>query len=386
MNRVVVFLVLTVFLAGCAGGLTRPSELTRFDYGYTVDNVNSDGSSSPVVGEKTRKISAELGQRFGVTMGSSWSRDIEVVIDSKRGDGEFSHQTTRNVTLQGNKRISGGFRTFSHTISTAVNKDNCARIRDTQKRYRVFANGELVNSVTLDIGDACVAMLSASNKEKPIVRNASKKATRSAGLSTAGAPDTEAGTREIDQRIDILQSRLEDLTVKYTDRHPDVVLTRKMLKQLEDERAQVVAPTPQHNTQEYLAAARDRVDHLRASVPNQGADLELADIKLVGLDDHTYQFEVTMFSRTDKAKPIEGEASLSVFGNTQGAPKLLDMMKLTNGRRSRLPVRFRHYQTLKSNLTIPNDFQPVAIMVVFRPASQVHSSFERSIDWTPTKP
>jgi polysaccharide chain length determinant protein (PEP-CTERM system associated) len=58
-------------------------------------------------------------------------------------------------------------------------------------------------------------------------------------------PPTEAAvgadTAEIDGRIRAMQMRLDELNVKYTDRHPDVIQTTKAIDELKNDRAAIVA-------------------------------------------------------------------------------------------------------------------------------------------------
>lgn len=53
--------------------------------------------------------------------------------------------------------------------------------------------------------------------------------------------DFGVDTSEIDRRIEALQLRLDDLLVRFTDRHPDVVSTRTSLSQLKSEKANTIA-------------------------------------------------------------------------------------------------------------------------------------------------
>ena len=57
------------------------------------------------------------------------------------------------------------------------------------------------------------------------------------------APETTAGVSipEVDGRIDTLKRNLDSLLQRFTDRHPDVVGTRRMIKELEDQKREEVA-------------------------------------------------------------------------------------------------------------------------------------------------
>ncbi|GHU35240.1 chain-length determining protein [Betaproteobacteria bacterium] len=58
---------------------------------------------------------------------------------------------------------------------------------------------------------------------------------------TSGTPEAASGVvPEIDGRIDTLKRNLDGLLQRYTDRHPDVVGTRRMIKELEELRLQEI--------------------------------------------------------------------------------------------------------------------------------------------------
>ena len=61
------------------------------------------------------------------------------------------------------------------------------------------------------------------------------------GLGPASSIEVSAEAVELDARIRSLQSSLDALNVKYTERHPDVVQTTKAIQELKEERAALVA-------------------------------------------------------------------------------------------------------------------------------------------------
>ena len=61
------------------------------------------------------------------------------------------------------------------------------------------------------------------------------------GLGPAAQAEIRAETGDIDARIASMQLRLDDLLLRYTDRHPDVKRTRKTLSGLKAQRSAVIA-------------------------------------------------------------------------------------------------------------------------------------------------
>ncbi|MBI3366897.1 MAG: chain length-determining protein [Burkholderiales bacterium] len=131
-------------------------------------------------------------------------------------------------------------------------------------------------------------------REAENARDAAKKQIASADKSTQSLPsllpDGAAGsavsTPEIDSRIDVQRKNLDMLLQRYTEQHPDIVSTRRLLKDLEEQKkkevaelrkAQAAAPTgiaanPQNSSLAYqelsrvLATSEVQVASLQARV------------------------------------------------------------------------------------------------------------------------
>jgi len=61
------------------------------------------------------------------------------------------------------------------------------------------------------------------------------------GLGPQEQMEVAVDTRELDRRIEAVQLRLDDLLVRYTDRHPDVASSKNSLRQLKREREAAIA-------------------------------------------------------------------------------------------------------------------------------------------------
>ena len=86
-------------------------------------------------------------------------------------------------------------------------------------------------------------------REAENARDAAKKqleghATGGSDLPNLLQPDSGAGavaTPEMDARIDAQRRNLDALMQRYTEQHPDVVSTKRLIKELEDQRRREVA-------------------------------------------------------------------------------------------------------------------------------------------------
>ncbi|GAA5218517.1 XrtA system polysaccharide chain length determinant [Corallincola platygyrae] len=63
-----------------------------------------------------------------------------------------------------------------------------------------------------------------------------------------GSDGAQVFSSKYDQRIESLGQRLDDLTLRYTEQHPDVIETRRLLEQLEQQRAEELASAPLSQT------------------------------------------------------------------------------------------------------------------------------------------
>jgi polysaccharide chain length determinant protein (PEP-CTERM system associated) len=78
-------------------------------------------------------------------------------------------------------------------------------------------------------------------------RDAFRRGLESEGLSASGVPTpaaTNNGISDLDARIDAMKRNLDTLLLKYTEGHPDVIGAQRVIKDLEDQRRQLVAQRP----------------------------------------------------------------------------------------------------------------------------------------------
>lgn len=83
--------------------------------------------------------------------------------------------------------------------------------------------------------------LSVLEERLETVRSQVEGEVPSFGLGPAPEAAVVAETGEIDRRIQALQLRLDELAIKYTDRHPDVIQTKGALEELKAQRAEIIA-------------------------------------------------------------------------------------------------------------------------------------------------
>ena len=133
--------------------------------------------------------------------------------------------------------------------------------------------------------------------------------------------------------------------------------------------------------QDERAELKREVAFLKTLVSGEEYELKLAGPTLVELGGRAFRFEVTLSKGSVQAGTVQGEAVFKVKGTTEGAEKVLDMKALTDGRRSRIGIKFKNYQKLSAELKLPDGFKPAAIVVAIRPGSKGFKAFEQTYDW-----
>jgi len=93
------------------------------------------------------------------------------------------------------------------------------------------------------------------------------------GLDWVPESELVAETGDIDRRIQAIEMRLDELLVKYTERHPDVIQSQKALAELKAERAQVIAEARRNAPQGDSTAKSPIYQQMRLSMAQLEADV-----------------------------------------------------------------------------------------------------------------
>ena len=151
--------------------------------------------------------------------------------------------------------------------------------------------------------------LSVLNERLETTRRQVEGEEPSFGLGPMPESELIANTGELDARIHAMQMRLDDLSVKYTDRHPDVAQTRKALSDLKSQRAAVIAETRASMQGSGGASAAYNVDknpiyqQMRLSMAQLEADVAAKRRLLEELEGQVAELEGSI----DKVTSLEAE-------------------------------------------------------------------------------
>ena len=129
------------------------------------------------------------------------------------------------------------------------------------------------------------------------------------------------------------------------------------------------------------AALKREVAFLKTLVSGEEHKLALADYSLKKTGERAYQFEVTLSKSTANSATVQGEVIVSVKGQSGDGAKTLGMKTLTDGKRSRIGIKFKNFQKLSAELKLPEDFTPDSVVIAVKPGSKGYRAFEQTFDW-----
>jgi polysaccharide chain length determinant protein (PEP-CTERM system associated) len=196
---------------------------------------------------KELKISAGRGDNLYTLAYQNENRDkaqrviqslVSIFVESSLG-------TSRRDTEQAKAFIDEQIRENQRRLDDAQAKIQDFRLRNLDRQ--LAAGGEesmaRVNALAEQLDQARLQLREAEN-----ARDAAKsqmEALKGGGAMPGGAgllqdPSQSFATPEIDARIDATKRNLDALLLRYTEQHPDVVGSRRLLKDLEEQKAREI--------------------------------------------------------------------------------------------------------------------------------------------------
>lgn len=112
--------------------------------------------------------------------------------------------------------------------------------------------------------------------------------------------------------------------------------------------------------------------------------LVLSEFSLRRLDDRKYRFEAMLSKNTDDDEAVSGQVIVNIGGELEGEDAMFGLKELTGGKRTHIGIRFKSFQKLRTDLRLPEGFDPTSIEVTVRPDGKKFKSFEQTYDWRPS--
>ena len=140
-----------------------------------------------------------------------------------------------NDTGRAQRFIEDQIKAYAQRLTEAEN-----RLKEFKLKHMDFgAGGEdyfaSMSALSEDMRKAKLQLQEASQSREALKKQLAEQQAHPTS-SSADDDTSSIATPDLDTRIDALKKNLDDLLLRYTDQHPDVINVHKMIKQLEEQR------------------------------------------------------------------------------------------------------------------------------------------------------
>jgi hypothetical protein len=182
--------------------------------------------------------------------------------------------------------------------------------------------------------------------------------------------------REMLRQLPEVQARAERLAGEL-----DIERTRREV----DRRSLEMVRVEIAEQKEEIAALEEGLRFYRSLMaPGEIAQgLSLRDLELIaGAEPGRYAFRIVAQQEALKHQPLEGELRAEVFGEQDGEPATRSLAALSEDIEAEVvPLRFRYFQAIEGELTLPEGFRPDGIRVVARSSKPRKAEVAESYPW-----
>lgn len=185
-----------------------------------------------------------------------------------------------------------------------------------------------------------------------------------------------AENQELHQKLDTLEQKSTELReIAAVDRHGSV-LEKKATERVRQENVQL---------QDKVAELQEAVSFYKGIMAPLRNDKGLRIEKLSVLrspDDLRYRYKVVLTQVANNSSYVSGTMHIRVLGTVDGKPKELPLIALSeSASKNGAKFKFRYFQDLSGELTLPADFLPEQVEVVAQSQGKKAMRLERLFAW-----
>jgi len=116
------------------------------------------------------------------------------------------------------------------------------------------------------------------------------------------------------------------------------------------------------------------------SVEEQGLRIERWDMKQAN-EPNKISFSLLLTQVVEKHQYIQGAVEIQIVGSTEEGERSLSLMELRDDKQNSIRFRFRYFQNIDGELTVPEGFEPREITVVTKMTGRNNQRLEKKFDW-----
>lgn len=188
-----------------------------------------------------------------------------------------------------------------------------------------------------------------------------------------------ASHREIQnltEQLAELNNRIEELTQENARLVSDATIEATATKQVNDRLNQL--------NQETLELKEELVFYRSLLSPAElEPGLQILGVQLVkDAKEQKYGYKVVLTQRRNRNRFADGKVELSIAGILNGEAAELESSAVLADKKGELNFRFKNFQSLEGQLTLPEGFEPHTVLVKVNPRSRSLKRIERSYEWS----
>jgi len=116
------------------------------------------------------------------------------------------------------------------------------------------------------------------------------------------------------------------------------------------------------------------------NVGDKGLRIERLDM-LKAVAPNRFKYKLLLTQVVDKHEYVEGGVFINLRGLEGQNEKEFKLSDLDSGKQEAIRYRFKYFQNIDGELTLPQGFEPTQIMIVAQPSGRNAQRLERKFDW-----
>ena len=177
------------------------------------------------------------------------------------------------------------------------------------------------------------------------------------------------------EQISGLKARIEELTEEnaqlQSNNAIDATATRQVNERLD------------RLNQETLELKEELVFYRSLLSPSElEPGLQILGVQLVkDAKDNIYGYKVVLTQRRNRNLFADGVVEMQISGTQEGEAVILDSKTVLADKKGELKFKFKNFQSLEGQVSLPDGFEPQTILVRVNPRSRSLKRIERNYEW-----
>lgn len=187
---------------------------------------------------------------------------------------------------------------------------------------------------------------------------------------------------EVVKEKDLIKAQLSEST-STVNRMRQEIASLKLGGEVDSRATEEVWQTVE-SLQDEIALLNEEIKFYKGvMVPNaeeKGLRIERLDVKNTA-DSHKFIYSLLLTQVVDKHDFIQGGVEISVLGKEGDIDLRLKLSELNTAQEDLIGFRFRYFQNINGELSVPAGFEPREVMVVARSSGRNAQRLEKKFNW-----